>query len=106
MTKRSRSARSEPGWDLEESLWKRGYSPVVGIDEAGRGALAGPVVAAAVVLEPGTQLDLETLRSWCRDRLSHYRIPRRLMTVEQLPRNAMGKVTKPAVRQLFSSADM
>lgn len=36
----------------EENLWKRGYSVIAGIDEAGRGPLAGPVVAAAVVL-PG-----------------------------------------------------
>jgi ribonuclease HII len=35
--------------DIETSLWKRGYSFVAGIDEAGRGPLAGPVVAAAVV---------------------------------------------------------
>lgn len=34
-------------------FWRRGYSPVAGIDEAGRGALAGPVVAAAVVLGRG-----------------------------------------------------
>lgn len=35
---------------LEQSLWQRGVSYVAGIDEAGRGALAGPVVAAAVIL--------------------------------------------------------
>lgn len=34
-------------------FWRRGYTPVAGIDEAGRGALAGPVVAAAVVLGRG-----------------------------------------------------
>ena len=32
----------------ENTLWKRGYSHVLGIDEVGRGALAGPVVVAAV----------------------------------------------------------
>jgi len=37
---------------LEEDFWKRGLT-VAGIDEAGRGALAGPVVVAAVVLRPG-----------------------------------------------------
>ncbi|WP_305969919.1 MULTISPECIES: ribonuclease HII [unclassified Mameliella] len=36
--------------ELEESLWARGYSCVAGVDEVGRGPLAGPVVAAAVVL--------------------------------------------------------
>ena len=35
---------------LEQSLWDRGFSSVAGVDEAGRGALAGPVVAAAVIL--------------------------------------------------------
>ncbi|WP_457681233.1 ribonuclease HII [Thermovibrio sp.] len=34
---------------IEKSLWKKGYSLVAGVDEAGRGPLAGPVVAAAVV---------------------------------------------------------
>ncbi|WP_456342819.1 ribonuclease HII [Thermovibrio sp.] len=35
--------------EIEKSLWKKGYFLVAGIDEAGRGPLAGPVVAAAVV---------------------------------------------------------
>jgi ribonuclease HII len=34
----------------EEDLWARGYAPVAGVDEAGRGPLAGPVMAAAVIL--------------------------------------------------------
>lgn len=37
---------------LEEAFWNQGLS-VAGVDEAGRGALAGPVVVAAVVLSPG-----------------------------------------------------
>jgi len=43
-------AEGRPGWGLERLLWSRGYGVVAGVDEAGRGALAGPVVAAAVVL--------------------------------------------------------
>lgn len=39
-----------PGLDLERQIQLRGYRLVAGIDEAGRGPLAGPVVAAAVVL--------------------------------------------------------
>ena len=50
----SLSAREkEPGWGLEQHLWSRGYARVAGVDEAGRGALAGPVVAAAVLLPYG-----------------------------------------------------
>lgn len=37
---------------LENALRRRGFADVAGADEAGRGALAGPVVAAAVVLDP------------------------------------------------------
>jgi ribonuclease HII len=37
----------------EERLWQGGYSAIAGVDEAGRGALAGPVVAGAVILPPG-----------------------------------------------------
>lgn len=37
---------------LEERLAQAGYASIAGVDEAGRGALAGPVVAAAVVLDP------------------------------------------------------
>lgn len=42
-----------PDFSTENSLWKRGVSRVAGVDEAGRGPLAGPVVAAAVVLPKG-----------------------------------------------------
>jgi ribonuclease HII len=39
--------------DLKErGFWERGLTPVAGIDEVGRGPLAGPVIAAAVIFEP------------------------------------------------------
>lgn len=40
----------------ERQLWADGYEHVAGLDEAGRGCLAGPVVAAAVVLPPELEL--------------------------------------------------
>lgn len=61
----------------------------------------GEMVAVAAVLEQSEQLDLESLRVWCRDRLSTYKIPKRLLLADSLPRNAMGKITKPAVKDLF-----
>lgn len=42
-----------PTLDYEQRLWASGRRAVAGIDEAGRGALAGPVMAAAVILPPG-----------------------------------------------------
>jgi ribonuclease HII len=42
--------------EYEERFWGRGRSGVVGIDEAGRGPLAGPVVAAAVLLPKGVSV--------------------------------------------------
>ncbi len=41
-----------PHFGLERTLWRAGVWPVAGIDEAGRGPLAGPVAAAAVILDP------------------------------------------------------
>lgn len=43
--------------ELEQLLHARGYTRVAGLDEAGRGPLAGPVCAAAVVFRPGTRID-------------------------------------------------
>ncbi|MBN6185851.1 ribonuclease HII [Aneurinibacillus sp. BA2021] len=51
----------------EEELWKKGYSYIAGVDEVGRGPLAGPVVTAAVILHPDFYLpglnDSKTLSS-------------------------------------------
>lgn len=46
------SDSAAPDFSFERAAWKRGLSPVCGIDEAGRGPWAGPVVAAAVILDP------------------------------------------------------
>ncbi len=46
----SSSLPKSPGLKIEKRLWKKGFHHLGGIDEAGRGALAGPVYAAAVIL--------------------------------------------------------
>ena len=55
-----------PGLDRERRLWARGLHSIVGLDEAGRGAWAGPVVAAAVIL-PTSQRNLLTALKGVRD---------------------------------------
>jgi ribonuclease HII len=47
-----------PSLYFEEILWKTGFTLIAGIDEAGRGAWAGPVCAAAVILPPDPFLTL------------------------------------------------
>ncbi|MDC7243082.1 MAG: ribonuclease HII [Sphaerochaetaceae bacterium] len=44
-------------YEFEENLWKRGFKYIVGVDEVGRGPLAGPVVAAAVILNPNNPIE-------------------------------------------------
>lgn len=61
----------------------------------------GEIVSAAVVLGDQELLALPELREWCQSRLAPYKIPRRLAVLETLPRNAMGKVTKPALKDCW-----
>jgi len=55
------SPHTSPTLDYEQALWRQGFTRLAGIDEAGRGAWAGPVAAAAVVLPVDLTL-LESLR--------------------------------------------
>ena len=43
-------------WEKENELYKQGYRCLCGVDEAGRGPLAGPVYAAAVILPRGLEI--------------------------------------------------
>lgn len=43
-------------WEIENSLYSNGYQAICGVDEAGRGPLAGPVCAAAVILPRGLEI--------------------------------------------------
>jgi ribonuclease HII len=45
-------SRIKPTFELEAAEHQLGFSPIAGVDEAGRGPWAGPVVAAAVILDP------------------------------------------------------
>ncbi len=63
----------------------------------------GEAVAAIVVVRGEAAVLLPQLRDWARAKLSGPRLPRRLLTVAALPRNAMGKVVKAEVRRLFGN---
>jgi malonyl-CoA/methylmalonyl-CoA synthetase len=70
---------------------------VVGVPDAEWGER----VAAAVVLNNGDGLELSSFRAWAKEFLAAHKVPSRLLVLEALPRNAMGKVMKPALAALF-----
>ena len=49
----------KPTLDFENAAYSRGFSNIAGIDEAGRGPLAGPVVVAAVILGKNWNTEVE-----------------------------------------------
>lgn len=53
----------------------------------------GERVCAGLVLQGGSSLTLESLRSWGKTQLATYKIPTQILILEELPRNVMGKVT-------------
>ncbi|TFC91188.1 MULTISPECIES: long-chain-fatty-acid--CoA ligase [Cryobacterium] len=59
----------------------------------------GEMVVAAVELKPGAALDEEALRFHCRDQLAAYKIPRRIVKVEEMPRSMLGKILRKQVRE-------
>ena len=90
--------------EIEETLREHpavGECAVIGVPDIEWGER----VAAALVLNEGHILDLDGLRAWAKERLAVHKVPSRLLLLEALPRNAMGKVTKPSVRALFETQD-
>ena len=59
----------------------------------------GEVVAVALC--SSENLTLEEIQTWSLDFLSDYKTPRNLKILEELPKNAMGKVVKPEIKKLF-----
>jgi long-chain acyl-CoA synthetase len=59
----------------------------------------GEVPVAYVALEPGSEWDGKKLRDYCRQCLGRHQIPKRFVVLDQLPRNAAGKILKRELRQ-------
>ena len=64
----------------------------------------GEVGKAIIALKPGNALDEGTVVAWCRERLAGYKVPRQVLFLEALPRNAAGKVEKPRLRALYGGS--
>jgi malonyl-CoA/methylmalonyl-CoA synthetase len=69
---------------------------VVGLDDNEWGEL---IVAALVVKDKA--INLVDLNTWLRTNIAAYKTPRKYLLIDELPRNAMGKVTKNEVKKLF-----
>ncbi|MGZ8522632.1 MAG: class I adenylate-forming enzyme family protein [Candidatus Binatia bacterium] len=61
----------------------------------------GEALKAVIVLKPGAKLDGVELMSFCKERLSAYKVPKSVDFVESLPHTEVGKVNKIQVREMF-----
>jgi len=61
----------------------------------------GERVVAEVVARAGSDIDVERVRDWCRERLAAYKVPREIIVVDELPKSMLGKVLRKEVRDRF-----
>ena len=62
----------------------------------------GELVAAAVVLRPGTDLSAEELKQYCKTRIASYKVPRHIeFMTEELPKSGSGKILKRVLREKY-----
>ena len=60
---------------------------------------SGEAVVAVVVLAPGAELDEQGLRDYVRPNLAGYKVPKRIIAVDELPKSLIGKVIRREVRE-------
>ncbi|MFP4481362.1 MAG: AMP-binding protein [Thermovirgaceae bacterium] len=61
--------------------------------------ISGEIIKAYVVTNPETEIPVREILSFCRNRLAHYKVPRLVEFVEELPRSSIGKVLKRELRR-------
>ncbi|MEV8266349.1 long-chain-fatty-acid--CoA ligase [Microbacterium sp. NPDC076911] len=60
---------------------------------------SGEEVAAAIVVAPGTEIDVSAVREFVRNILTPYKVPRQVFVVDELPKSLIGKVLRRQVRE-------
>ena len=60
----------------------------------------GEIIGAGIIADQST-FDMKAINFWLREQLPNYKIPRKYIFLEDLPRNVMGKVTKKELKNLF-----
>jgi len=64
-----------------------------------------PAEIAAIVPAPGCALSDAQIIEHCRERIGGFRIPRRMVFLEALPKSAMGKILKTELRRVYAHAN-
>ena len=99
---------TKPNFEYEEQAWAQGYEDVAGVDEAGRGPLAGPVVAASVMLPEDRCIigvnDSKKLTAKKREELYEYIMKYAIVGVGMMDNNEIDQwniltATKKAMRE-------
>jgi malonyl-CoA/methylmalonyl-CoA synthetase len=85
---------------LLDSIEEVEESAVIGLADAD----LGESVTAILVLKKSKQIDVSKLILDLKQKIANYKVPKRIFFVDELPRNAMGKVQKNILRTLFSDA--
>lgn len=61
-------------------------------------------VVAAVVVSPEPAPDFKAITTWLKEHIPAYRLPRRWLSLDDLPKNTLGKVTKNPIKAMFSTS--
>ena len=62
----------------------------------------GEIIGVALVTTDNKDLDLDEIQKWCSKDLSDYKLPRRVLILDNLPKNSMGKITKKKIKSFFN----
>ncbi len=87
--------------EVEAALYQHpavGECAVIGIPDS----KFGEALFAAVVPQPGQTVSADELVTHCRERIGGYKIPRQYAFLPELPKSAMGKILKTALRETYS----
>ncbi len=77
---------------------------VVGLDDEEWGQKVAAALILKAELPENATMTLSELRQWAKARIAVYKVPQQILILDELPRNAMGKVVKPEVVKLFHSS--
>lgn len=88
--------------DIEEVLLKNPVvkeSAVIGVDDE----KLGQKIVAMVVLREGFQTEVKDIYKWCNVKLEDRKVPKEIFIIPEIPRNAIGKISKKDVKELYQS---